>query len=303
MDNRSPGRNLFHKMISSLNRTTSYLLVGLLPVVLFTIGYLTFPYLRIYFKKPVQVKVSKVGDLYGTKLPGSDYLLPETVKIDAASFEMGSETGDADEMPVHKVTLQAFEIARFEITNAQWKSYCDARNLEYPTNPKSEPNYFLAKPNHPVINISWIQAKEYCHWLTELTGRQYRLPTEAEWEYAADDSTIGRNANNITAASPSTAEVGSYQPNSHGLYDMLGNVWEWCEDWYDPRYFKRSVENDPVGPESGKFRVLRGGCWGDPPVLCRKSNRIQFHPYKQYGFYGFRIAISGLTQVSQSTTK
>ncbi|MBL8148745.1 MAG: formylglycine-generating enzyme family protein [Blastocatellia bacterium] len=223
-----------------------------------------------------------LGSNYGTQAPGSDYLLPEMVRIAGGSFKMGSEHGEADEQPVHLEEIKDFEIGRFEVTNAQWRSYCDAVGKNYPPNSKFSKNYFLENPNHPVVNVSWDEAQDYCRWLSQVGGKQYRLPTEAEWEYAASDSEVGRFNNNRGGAS--TAVVGSYDPNRYQLYDMLGNVWEWCQDNYTSSY---SVKNQP---ERRPRKVLRGGSWGDPKILCTASNRIHFEPKYRYRFYGLRVA-------------
>jgi formylglycine-generating enzyme len=273
----------------------SYSFIFLFPFgLMIIIGYYSFNYLT----RPQKTAVSQAGTFYGVRIPDKGYLFPEMVKISSGSFAMGSEEGEADEKPVHKVSISAFEIGRFEVTNAQWKAYCDAEKKSYPPNPKIGPDYFLDNPNHPVLNISWDEAQEYCQWLSKVADRQYRLPTEAEWEYAAQGSKIGCFSNNQPKKDPSTTIVGNFEPNSFGLYDMLGNVWEWCEDWYDPNFFKKSFNDDPTGPENGKARVLRGGSWGDPEVLCRVSNRIRFGPKNYYRFYGLRVAATLPTQAS-----
>ena len=160
---------------------------------------------------------------------------------------------------------------------------------------------------HPVEMISWEDATEFCLRLSELpgekaAGRFYRLPTEAEWEYACRAGTtaeysFGDDASQLgdfgwfSANSDSkTQPVGQKQPNPWGLYDMHGNVWEWCEDWYV--YFEPLPVTDPLSPETGSTRVFRGGCWKHGETLCRSSDRIGDYPSRGIDVYGFRVAMS-----------
>jgi formylglycine-generating enzyme required for sulfatase activity len=149
---------------------------------------------------------------------------------------------------------------------------------------------FPQSDSHPVVSVSWEDAVAFCRWLSKKEGREYRLPTEAEWEYACRAGTTTRyhngddpeslvkvaNVLDVTAKSkyPSwtsalsasdgyahTSPVGSFQPNAFGLHDMHGNVWEWCQDWYDVEYYSKSPASDPPGPKTGDRRLFRGGCW------------------------------------------
>jgi formylglycine-generating enzyme required for sulfatase activity len=161
--------------------------------------------------------------------------------------------------------------------------------------------------NHPVEAVSWSEAVEFCERLSALpeekkAGRVYRLPTEAQWEYACragsttaygcgnDDRSLGdhawyrQNSNNLTHA------VGQKKPNAWGLYDMHGNVWEWCSDWYDQNYYTQSPKDNPQGPDMGSLRVFRGGCWYFPAVNCRSAFRNWFIPAGRYGSLGFRVS-------------
>jgi formylglycine-generating enzyme len=139
--------------------------------------------------------------------------------------------------------------------------------------------------NHPVIHVSWNDASEYCNWLSLKTGKSYRLPTEAEWEYAAKGGSQSRgytysgsnNAGDVAwcmeNSGNETHPVGQKQPNELGIYDMTGNVWEWCSDWYGKDYYAGSPSNNPKGPSTGWNRVYRGGSWGNDARYCRAARR------------------------------
>jgi formylglycine-generating enzyme required for sulfatase activity len=161
--------------------------------------------------------------------------------------------------------------------------------------------------NCPVENVSWNDVQEFIKKLNSLVGNgydrplQYRLPTEAEWEYAAragsttryywgneiDDDFLWYGKNSEGKTHP----VGQRKPNAFGLYDMLGNVWEWTNDWYDSEYYSKSPSNDPTGPESGSIRVLRGGSWRDGAQNCRSSYRSRGTPGNRNGGIGFRVVL------------
>jgi sulfatase modifying factor 1 len=188
------------------------------------------------------------------------------VLIPAGDFQMGSNDSD-DEKPVHTVYLDAFYIDIYEVTNAQYKKFMDATKYK-------EPNYWndskFNAPNHPVVGVRWNDAVAYTKW----AGK--RLPTEAEWEKAARGGLVGKKypwGDNLTHDDANysgtggkdkwvnTSPVGSFAPNGYGLYDMAGNVWEWCADWYDSKYYASSPKSNPKGPSSGERAVLRGGSW------------------------------------------
>jgi formylglycine-generating enzyme required for sulfatase activity len=266
----------------------SHLLFSLLPLCLVT--FTAYYFISHHHKPRPHVVPKKIGTNFGVQPGGTQFLLPEMVAIPAGSYRMGGDNGENDELPSHKVTLDSFELGRFEVTNAQWKSYCDANGVAYPPDAKIGPDYFNDFPNFPVVNVSWEEAQQYCKWLSKVTGQTFRLPSEAEWEYAAQDSPMGRQSGNRSDDYPATAQVGCYEPNDFGLYDMLGNVWEWCEDWYSFNYYSESKQDNPAGPATGNRRVLRGGSWGDPAMMCRPGNRIFFFPAARYRFYGLRVA-------------
>jgi formylglycine-generating enzyme required for sulfatase activity len=215
------------------------------------------------------------------------------VLVRGGTFQMGSNDGGSDEKPVHSVTVDDFYISKYEVTFAQYDKFCEATNRKQPDDEG------WGHGNRPVINVSWHDAVAYCKWAGG------RLPTEVEWEYAARGGNKSRGykyagSNDIDKVAwqsgddwgslGSTKPVGQKQPNELGLYDMSGNVWEWCSDWYGENYYKQSPSSNPKGPSSGKYRVLRGGSWYYVSWLCRAANRIRYHPVVRTNHYGFRIA-------------
>ncbi|MEO1418573.1 MAG: SUMF1/EgtB/PvdO family nonheme iron enzyme [Bacteroidota bacterium] len=244
--------------------------------------------------------------------------LPQMIYIQGGSFQMGSEKGASDEKPVHKVTLSNFYMAETEVTNAQYMAFVNATNSHHPEwmekgnkyNVKTGTNSHykklgkaLSADAHPVVGVSWNDAIAYCQWLSKETGQRFRLPTEAEWEYAAGGGTsdgttyAGTSSGNIDAyavyegnSSNRTNSVKSKLPNSLGLYDMSGNVWEWCSDWF--RDYPSTPQINPQGSSSGSSRVLRGGSWYDTARSCRVAARGSDLPSSRYGNGGFRLARS-----------
>jgi len=222
---------------------------------------------------------------------------PETVLIKGGTFMMGSNDGDSDEKPVHRVTMDELYIGKYEVTNAQYKAFVDASGYDGSGDADSDylkhfrgQSNMSTNDNHPIVWVSWKNAVAYCRWLSEQTGKKYRLPTEAEWEYACrggtstrysfgdSESTLGEYAWYRDNAGSKTHEVGSKKPNAWGLYDMHGNVWEWCADCYDKDYYSKSPEVDPRGPTSGQYRVLRGGSWLNIPRYLRSAVRLRYLP-------------------------
>ena len=209
------------------------------------------------------------------------------VPIPGGSFMMGSNDGDDDEKPVHQVTLSSFSMSATEITQAQYEAVMG-------TNPSSFKGDKL-----PVEQVSWDDAMEFCRKLSSKTGRKYRLPTEAEWEYACRAGTTtkyysGSSENGLSGSGwyrensgTKTHPVGQKAPNSWGLYDMHGNVWEWCSDWYG-KYSNENATN-PQGALSGSYRVDRGGGWSDNAGLCRAAYRGNGDPNRRLDFIGFRV--------------
>jgi formylglycine-generating enzyme required for sulfatase activity len=245
-------------------------------------------------------KPRMVDKLYGIKV--GDIIIPETVALPHGTFTMGQPNANfachgcsQDEQPPHSIAISAFEMGRFEVTNAQYQPFAFATGRE---NAEWRQNDTAGRENYPVYNVSWSDAQAYCAWLQAITGREYRLPTEAEWEYAARAHTSGIYIES-DALSPGQAQfndgksavkVGKFKPNKFGLYDVIGNVWEWCADWYDKDYYKVSPATDPQGPSQGQYRVLRGGGWNSSFDECRVTNRTLFNPGYIVEGRGIRVA-------------
>ena len=208
--------------------------------------------------------------------------------------------GDADELPVHTVTLDAFYMDTHEVTVGQFKQFVNQSGYNYGGNWNDVAKYSPGD-DYPMIHVSWNDAVAYAEW----AGK--RLPTEAEWEYAArgglvgkrftwgDDERLARDYTNYKGVEgkdtwDETAPVGSFEPNGYGLYDMAGNLLEWCQDWYN--YYKNSPSNNPQGPEDGGVRVLRGGSWNYLTYYLRLAYRNYAYPSFRNKFIGFRC-VSG----------
>lgn len=220
------------------------------------------------------------------------------VLIPGGEFLMGHDS-DGDHNPVHKVYIDSFYIDEHEVTNVQYLKYCDETESALPEfwnmgEFHCGPDF----PNHPVVGVSWLEAKKYAEW----AGK--RLPTEAEWEYAARGGMAGKNYPNgdeldstlasytIEGKAKGTAPVGSFPPNGFGLFDMAGNVVEWVGDYYDGDYYNTSPDMNPQGPEEGKFRVIRGGGWHTGPYCNRVFFRNAIRENWRDINIGFRCAKS-----------
>ena len=238
-------------------------------------------------------------------------------------FEMGDKHGDLEvrSKPVHIVQLSYdYYIGKYEVTFNEHDAYCEATGKSKPDDDR------FGREFKPVINVSWNEALKYCNWLSENEGlakaydcngnlidqnsRQttditqvegYRLPTEAEWEYAArgghkstgEYKYAGSNSFDTVAwhthnSSRKTHEVGQKAPNELGLYDMSGNVWEWCHDWYGS--YSSSTQTNPTGPNSASYRVLRGGSWYYNAEGCRVAYSYYYSPGSSYNYIGFRVS-------------
>lgn len=215
-----------------------------------------------------------------------------------ATSEQGSEASN-DEKPVHSVTLSSYYMGETEVTQALWKAVMGS---ETSYNGGWE-NKYGKGDNYPVYRVSWKNIQEFIRKLNQKTGKNFRLPTEAEWEYAArggkksngykyaGSNNIGNVAWYTDNSGSKTHLVKTKSPNDLGLYDMTGNVWEWCQDWYDSYYYKRSPSRNPQGASSGSDRVLRGGGWNHSARGCRVSFRSGSDPGFRNCDGGFRLCL------------
>jgi len=214
-------------------------------------------------------------------------LPPGMVYVAGGTFQMGSNS-ESDEKPIHTVTVSSFYMDKTEVTQAQYRKVMG-----------KNPSNFSGCDDCPVEKVTWKNANKYA----KKVGK--RLPTEAEWEYAARGGNKSKGyrysgSNNLDAVGwyydnsrRKTHPVAQKQPNELGLYDMSGNVWEWCSDWYSNSYYRSSPKSGPKGPNSGKFRVVRGGGWGGYDGDSRVADRNGLNPGIRYGFYrGFRLVLS-----------
>jgi formylglycine-generating enzyme required for sulfatase activity len=271
----------------------------------------------------------------------------EMILVKGGSFLMGDTIRDADERPIHRVTLSSFHMAKTETTVAQFKAFIDATG--YLTDAETGDGSYVwdslgwhkresvnwrhnergqllpeSEYRRAVTHVTWFDAAHYCNWLSEqadlkkvygfqkdtlkidFSANGYRLPTEAEWEYAARGGhhLYKDRAGNLYAGEGNIADLGWYsgnanrhvhavglkRPNALGIYDLTGNVWEWCHDWYDKNYYPktRNAENPP-GPTSGEYRSLRGGAWNNSGKHCRVASRSSRYPDFRDGSVGVRV--------------
>ncbi|MGC9366197.1 MAG: SUMF1/EgtB/PvdO family nonheme iron enzyme [bacterium] len=242
-------------------------------------------------------------------------------------FYMGSDSTEAghvhDEFPIHKVSLSGFYIDINEVTNSEYKSFCNQTGYPYPTDPgfTGMSNYFDSFPDYPVVMVSWQDAARFCNWLSGRDGLElqydttdwscrftngYRLPTEAEWEFAArgglyqcsypwGDESPGDHCNWANdLLYPYTSPIRSFDQNGFGLYDMAGNVLEWTNDFYSSNYYPNSPQQDPHGPSTGMYKVIRGGSWFDGEANLRCACRNPAEPncadiFIKANTLGFRV--------------
>ena len=228
-------------------------------------------------------------------IPVKDGISIEMVKVEAGSFNMGAtpemQNPDEDEKPVHRVTLtNNYYIGKYEVTQALWKTVMGNKSSRF----KGD--------NLPVEKVSWNNCQKFISKLNKLTGKSFCLPTEAEWEFAArggkksrgyqysGSNTLGDVAWYEGNSGSKTHAVGTKQPNELGIYDMTGNVYEWCQDWYGS--YSSSPQTNPIGAVNGSCRVYRGGCWVSSARNCRTSYRGRRTPDFRYGFLGLRLVLS-----------
>ena len=244
----------------------------------------------------------------------------EMVYVQGGTFDMGGEDGDSDELPIHPITLNDFEISPYEVTVGQFgvfveetgyrtEAEIDGWSWVFDGEWKKKNGYHWrmnargesASDNEPVTFVSWNDCQRFTEWLSTKYNSRFRLPTEAEWEYAARGGIHSTyqaysggdiapflgwfNSNSESMTHP----VGEQIPNELNLYDMSGNVWEWCSDWYEEKYYERSSTSNPKGVLNGDYRVLRGGSWNNNESSGRVTNRHKNRPDERDSFTGFRV--------------
>jgi formylglycine-generating enzyme required for sulfatase activity len=228
------------------------------------------------------------------------FIEPVCALVPAGDFLMGCAQGRDEERPQHPVWVDAFEMAIYQVRNRDFAAFMQSTGHPPP------PNWNQAgfdHPDYPVVSVSWFEAQKYGQWLASLTGRPYRLPTEAEWERAARGGEEGRLypwgndppqdraeyqqrwGGNVSGPLP----VGLAAPNPYGIYDLCENVHEWCADWYKPDYYAQSPRHNPSGPALGERRASRGGSWRHHVKVSRVAARSSIPPTFQYADYGFRV--------------
>jgi sulfatase modifying factor 1 len=212
-------------------------------------------------------------------------------KVSGGSFEMGDESLNENQ-PVHKVWLSSFRICKYDVTQSLWETIMG-----------NNPSGSMKCDDCPVEKVSWNDAKKFIVKLNKLTGKNYRLPYEAEWEYAAKGGNKSNGykfsgGNNIDSVGWSennsdnkSHPVGQKSANELGLYDMTGDVLQWCSDWFDCDYYKYSPDQNPHGPDSGETKVLRGGAWNITTPYCRVTIRPELPPDSRYYNAGLRLAL------------
>jgi formylglycine-generating enzyme len=217
------------------------------------------------------------------------------VLVKGGCYQMGDKYNAYKNAPLHKVCVSDFYLGKYEVTQELYQ-------MVMGTNPSS---YKKFGPDSPVDGISWNNAQAFIKKLNALTGKQYRLPAEAEWEYAArsggkdkiwagtsDEKSLGKYAWFFKNSDQITHKVGSKKPNDLGLYDMSGNVGEWCQDWYKASYYEESPKDNPQGPDKGEMRVMRGGSWNDGSITLRPVTRSWYAPVSNSSVFGLRLALS-----------
>ena len=249
------------------------------------------------------LKLTLLFVVFSTIADAQTFDQPAMVFIQGGSFNMGSNNGMSIEKPVHAVTINSFNIGKYEVTVVEYKAFCKATGHSMPTTFSLKVGRW--NDMHPMRDVSFDDATAYCNWLSDMSNVNYRLPTEAEWEYAARGGNQSRGyiysgsddldevGWNIDNSGKETHSIGRKKPNELGIYDMTGNVWEWCSDWYDGNYYAYSPASNPKGPTSGDHRVLRGGSWSFPASICRVAMRYDYSPADYLASsFGFRVVSS-----------
>jgi formylglycine-generating enzyme required for sulfatase activity len=207
----------------------------------------------------------------------------DLVTIPGGEFAMGQDDGRDEERPAHRVIVAPFRLCRYQVTNADYSLFRP---------------FAFTEARLPVTSVNWFDAVEYCAWVSKRWGFEVRLPTEAEWEFAARGGVEGELypwGNEVPAYAAGRwkegpERIGETPANRYGLFDMCENVHEWCSDWFDARYYESSPVENPGGPESGLRRSSRGGAWRHQIPFSRCAARSSIPPELRYADYGFRVA-------------
>ena len=225
-------------------------------------------------------------------------LVPELLAIPGGVYRMGQKDGRDEEKPEHEVEVSAFRLGRCQVANRQYDEFCRAAKR---ASTRFRHQVHHDDPQHPVTGVSWFDAVAYCAWLRDETEELYRLPTEAQWEWAArggltrnlypwGDAPVTERTDYENRWKNGPEPVGTSAPNGYGLYDMCENVHEWCSDWYNAGYYATSPRLNPGGAESGTRRASRGGAWRHHIKISRCAARSSIPPHLEYADYGFRVA-------------
>lgn len=260
----------------------------------------------------------------GGKKAETDFI--PLVHVAGGTFTMGNDFAKEEEAPAHAVKVNSFYMGKYEVTVAQFRAFVDATN--YTTTAETEGNVVFYNQggralrrglnwkyntngvlhteddeNEPVLFLSWFDALRFCEWMSEKTQKHYRLPTEAEWEYAAKGG--NKSKNTLYSGSADIEDVGWYKgnsgwnmhkvgakkPNELGIYDMTGSMLEFCSDWFDSKYYRYSEKENPKGPKEGRERVTRGGAVHNDAKDCRNTDRHWDEPYVRCNYNGFRVVV------------
>lgn len=244
---------------------------------------------EFYFTNTRQVPVNNSNEFSMTDLISG--IKTNMVYVEGGKYYMGAVNGNHDETPLHEVNIESFNISKYEITQDQWNKIMKDNPSISNTGCRS----------CPVNNVSWEEVTAFISRLNEVSGLRYRLPSEAEWEYASkggknykDFRFSGGNRVNTYAwyyrnSDQKVQPVGKLAQNALGIFDMSGNIAEWCMDWYHPNYYKNSSRNNPGGPDAGKKRIVRGGSWNDYDLNVRVSARQKLAPSAKSKEVGFRL--------------
>jgi formylglycine-generating enzyme required for sulfatase activity len=235
----------------------------------------------------------ELDEAYLKKLTG------DMVPVEGGDYLMGSNDGEDDERPIHNVLVDPFLLSKYEITQKQWYDLMG-------TKPWTGLKHIEDNDDCPVVNVDWYDVRDFLRLLNRLSGQDFRLPYESEWEFACRAESSSRFShgslkislanyawyydNAFKKGKMSAQPVGTRKPNKWGLYDMMGNVYEWCYDWYSRNYYNKSPIQTPKGPMYGSYKVVRGGDWARTDYFLRVTSRRYYSPHYKDVNVGFRLA-------------